>query len=150
MALKAVERGGRFGEGDDVEIPVFVVVENCGQIHTDANHWQVVSTVAKIERRRQGDRRRVKRWCFSWLCGVGVHPNAILKTREDVCLSIAVVVPQKAPVNHCGPILGPIPSQDPIVFRSDFSRGAFEHKDSAAVPVEGKQVFVPIEVRVKW
>ena len=145
LAFEAVQRGCGFGEGDDVQIPIVVVIHDGGQIHAQANDRQVTGVRPnQVEGGEKGDRVRIERRALPGLGGVGEHPNAVLVAREDVWFAVAIVIAKQAPIHHVRPSFGPVPPQGQIL-----ARNALEHQHSAAVAVEREQVVVAVEVGVK-
>ena len=144
LTLKAVQRGGRFRERDDVKVPVVVVVDDGRQIHADANDREFACPAAKVEACSQVRGRCAERGRISWRRGVFKHPNPIHVAGENVRLSVAVVIAKKAPIHHLGKSQGPLP-----VDRQVSVGQTLKDENPTSVAVERHQVVVSIEVGVE-
>ena len=144
LALKPVERGGRFRERDDVQVPVVVVVHDGRQIHADADDREFACPAAKVEARGQVCGRCAERRRASWHGGVFKHPNPVHVAGEDVRFSVAVVVAKQAPIHHLRKPQGPFP-----VDRQVSVGQTLKNENTTSVAVERHQVVVPIQVGVE-
>ena len=144
LSQEPVQRGGRFREGDDVDVSVVVVVHDGGFVHADANDREVVRALAKIKAGEQRHRLGIKRWWSADRRGVGEHPNAVLVAGENVGLAVAVVIAEQAPIDHGWPTFDPVPPNlKPVAFRQPFKQ-----QQPTAVPIEREQVVVAIQVGI--
>ena len=144
LSLKAVQRGGCLRERDDVEISVVVVVHDGRQIHANADDGELARPAAEVEARGQVQRSCAERRSFSRHGGVFKHPNPIHVACENVRLSVAVEVAEKAPIHQRGEPHGPFP-----IDRQVSVGQALKDHDSTSVSVERHQVVVPIQVGVE-
>ena len=148
LSEKSVQGGGRFREGDDVDVPIFVLIQDGGFVHAQTNDGQVTGAIAKVKAGDQGDGVVIERWGAIGRGGVGVHANPVLVTREDVRLAVAVVIPQQAPILHGWPTVGPVPSHGQGAFRVVAIGDAFKHKHTAAVSVKRKHIVVTVQIGI--